>query len=140
MMTRTRAREEGREAALKLAGFVGDALHTTKNFMIGEPTRFARELHAGTAWKPGGSLRETFVPRTLTGAAMTYALPLGMSALMMHGAPQEQKGEGWGGIAGGTLGGMLMAPLGFVGQSIGNIAGSTIGGRLGSKYDEARGG
>jgi hypothetical protein len=134
------ARDQGAHDALstygldKIAWSWDGVAEGAKRIAIGEPGRVWNELNAGTLHKPGGALREAFVPPGFLGKALNWGLPaIGVASALS--APAESRGTAVGQAAGASLGGILGSPLGGVGAIAGSALGGALGRTLGGAFD-----
>jgi len=125
----------GVDAALADFGLVksAGAGDDIKQILIGDPTRYLRELRRGKLFTRGGAIAQAANPHvpgspgmTALNATLNYGLPLYGLYQTAH-APASERGSALGSSIGALLGGLVGAPLGLAG----NMAGGTLGASLG---------
>ena len=140
--------EQGCHDALQSFGYTKEAVdwgslgQGIKEFMIGRPLEYGKQLISGEAYKPGGMLRNAFTgggPGTPTYQRVMHAagiaLPTALMIPQLLQTPTTQRGTAAGQFGGSLLGSLLGSPLGVVGQLGGSIAGGELGGYLGSHFN-----
>lgn len=120
----------------KEAGF-GQSL---KTLLVGDPSKYIKQLRQGTLLGPEGAVRKAMDPRastplgTVANAALMYGLPA-YGVYQAATSPEGQRGSAVGSALGGVAGGLLGGPLGMAGQIGGSILGSSLGETLGRNFN-----
>ena len=115
-----------------------------KDFLIGDPSRFWKEMNSGKLFTRHGAIAQGLNPH-VPGSPWMTALNVGMNyGLPAYGlyqtaqAPESSRGSALGAAIGGLAGGLVGAPLGLAGNMVGGTLGSALGegvGRLFNKHD-----
>ena len=108
-----------------------------KEFAVGSPGQFGREIMSGRAFKPNSLIRQSMAAPKLWEKALFYGLPAyeaGSIALDKEPDKARRMGES----VGGSLAGLATwKPLGMVGSMlampVGSRIGKTIGGMVGGR-------
>jgi phage tail tape-measure protein len=145
-------RERGIDAAFQRFGLEKEAgfAQGLKTMLVGDPSRYLKELRAGSLFAPGGVIRQSMDPRisgvfgsaekpagrwgTAANAAFLYGLPA-YSVYQAATAAPEQRGSAVGSAIGGAAGGVMGGPLGIAGQIGGSILGGSLGEALGRNFN-----
>ena len=137
--------QRGCQDALQAFGCVKEAVDWSalgrgaKEFMIGRPLDYGKQLISGEAFRSNGMLRNAFTgggPGTPVYQRVLHAAGIGLPTALMipqllH-TPATHRGTAAGQFGGSLLGSILGSPLGVVGQIGGSMAGEALGGYLGS--------
>jgi len=109
---------------------------STRNQAFGHPVEAAKQIRAGTLFKPGTGLYHQGLPRTAGSIAGSLAMPLALTALFAKMSPESSRGEVVGDMLGRTAGSMLGGPLaGTVGTVGGGMLLANAGRAIGSHFD-----
>ena len=109
---------------------------SVKEFMVGEPSKFMKELQQGKAFSRGSMMRKSMTPSGPLDAALLYGFPAYETYHAAKG-PAEGRAARIGGALGGSLWLPTFRPLGLLGSSAVAMAGHGVGSGLGKLFDKA---
>lgn len=139
----TNSRDQGAYNALAIFGLAKYA-GKVKDFLIGDPSRFLKEMNSGKLFTRHGAIAQGMnphVPGNPWMTALNVGLNYGLPAYGLYEtaqAPASSRGSALGSAVGGLAGGLVGAPLGLAGNMVGGVLGSSLGegvGRLFNKHD-----